>query len=260
MANTYLTNIAYMKNVQFALALFIAMMLTSCFPTGYKIVDGKVYYKEWTFSFGPREIMLEGADPKTFDDMKGGYAHDATHVWYRERLLDGADGSSFKYVKDGYAKDKQLVFLNGTLIYGAEASTFRVHSDSYAEDNHDFYWEGHPLYVADKNSFKLLGKATNYGTEWGKDRHYAYFLRSMGDEKGSVKPNRIRIADYDSFDNVPQKPEKKGDVLSGFYAKDKYQVYYRDTIVPGADPETFVEIAWEKGQDKNRKYKKGIAE
>ena len=243
-----------MKRHLFTTLSLATLLLTSCYTEGYKIVDGKVYYHERTFSFGPKDYLLEGADAATFSDMRDCYAHDAHHAWYRDQQLPGVNGSEFRYLKHGYAKDNRIVFLNGKLVVGADAATFRIHSDYYTEDDHDFYWQGHPLFVSDKASFQLLGKDSGYETDWGRDRYHVYFLASKPDSIGTP-PHRMRIADYDSFSKVPQQPENKDRVLSGFYARDKYYVYYRDTIVPGADPETFIEIDWEVGKDKNGKYK-----
>lgn len=235
-------------------------LLTSCTSDSYKIVDGKVYYHEWTFSFGPLDYLLEGADAATFEEMKGGYAHDAQHAWYHEYLLEGVKGNEFRYAKYEYAMDKHLVFHRRDIVYGADASTFQLHSEYYAEDAHDFYWDGHPIYVADKASFKLLGKKDSYDTSWGIDRQYVYYLSTKSDSIASVAPKRMPIGDYDSFEPAPEKPADKEAIILGCYARDKYCVYYEDTIVVDADPATFVEIDWEIGQDKAYRYKKGKRE
>lgn len=233
-----------------------AMVLTACSNEGYRVEDGKVFWHLWTFSFGPLDYELKDVDVESFRDMKDHYARDKQYAWHEQHRLEGADGSRFRNLKHGYACDDKLVYCRGKLVYGADAQTFRIHSERYCEDSRDCYWNGHPLYVADRQSFGLVG-GDNDDTEWGRDSKFVYFLRATSDSVASRSPKRMPIADYDTFGPVPQKADVKGDVLSGWYARDKYRVYYCDTIVPGADPATFCEVGWDVCRDKNFTYERG---
>lgn len=94
--------------------------LTSCDTEQYKVEDGKVYWHQWTFSFGPQDYELTDVDLPSFRDMPDGYAHDHRHAWYREHLLEGANGSTFRYLKNGYATDGHRVYLMGEQVDAAE--------------------------------------------------------------------------------------------------------------------------------------------
>jgi hypothetical protein len=54
--------------------------------------------------------VLKDADPISFKDLKGGYAKDASHVWYLGDALDGADAATFSVISDYYGKDKNGLY------------------------------------------------------------------------------------------------------------------------------------------------------
>ncbi|MDE6769655.1 MAG: DKNYY domain-containing protein, partial [Muribaculaceae bacterium] len=155
-------------------------------------------------------------------------------------VIEGADGPSFRVIKHPYAADNTHVYLSGKLIDKAESTTFKVHSDYFAEDANDFYWNGSALNVRDKATFQLLGNARMWGTAWAKDRYNAYYL------PGGI----ITDIDYKTFHPVRKKYFGNSEV----YAADKYRVFFKEEVVPGADPKTFKEIDYHTGHDKNRVY------
>lgn len=241
------------RNIFFIIAVVAEMSVCTSCSDGYKIIDGKVVHKEWTFSFGEMIYELEGADCNSFEGIKGGYGHDNKHAWYHQYLLEGADGATFRYMKHGYARDEHLVFLKEKRVVCADAQTFRIHSKYFAEDKRDFYWDGYPLFVADKASFRLCGKDDDEFLRWGKDRQYAYYLLPSEKTKAGHRPERVRIADYNSFGAV-EMVDTGSVVCSGHYAKDNVQVYYCDAVVPGADSKTIKEVEWDIAEDANGVY------
>lgn len=240
------------------IALF-ALVMNSC--SGYKVRDGKVYYESWNEASGSHTYCLEGANAETFESLDDGYGKDDVHAWYCGELIKGANGASFRTLGEYYATDGRDVWRSGEKMRVADAASFKVISYYFSEDKVDYYWNCQRLYVADKSSFKLMGSENDFSTQWAKDKKFVYYLYSPfspGDttENGEIR-QRIKIADYDSFHTLEDQDGEAEDydfMRSANYAADKYQVYYCDTIVPGADPATFKVIDFITGQDKNCVY------
>lgn len=62
------------------------------------------------------DIILPGADPKTFKYLGGGYAFDKKHMYWIDKIISGADPTSFKYLGKCYAIDKDHMYLYGSQI------------------------------------------------------------------------------------------------------------------------------------------------
>lgn len=223
-------------------ASFVAMMLASCETgSGYRNDGKQVTWHSWDEGNGHRVFVVD-ADPSTFEDLGDGYARDAQHVFLEGDIIKGADGKTFKYLEKRYAIDANHVFHYDTIMTVADLKSFKVHGWFLAEDKKDFYWNGNAIHVADKKTFFIFGDENDWDTRWAKDKENAYCM--------GYAP--VPLADFESFHPIGH--EKNG-CLSGYYAADKYRVYYQDHFVDGADPETFAEIEFEVGQDRNRVYK-----
>lgn len=228
-------------NIIFGICLLLFMsLLTSC-DAGYKNDGSKVTYHWWNEGSGHGSRVID-ADPATFEDLGDDYARDAYHAFHEGNIIKGADGATFKYLGNCYAVDAHHVFCYDTIMSTADPKTFKVHSYYFTEDAKDYYWCGHALHVADKKSFIILGDVNdNLETNWAKDKRNAYYLGCS---------NPVALADYESFHPIEHKPA----VTSGAYAADKYNVYFMDHVVEGADPKTFHEVDFWVGQDKYRTY------
>lgn len=228
-----------MKNKQWKWALLICVvLLTACH--GYKNDGKQVRYEYWNEGFGFGSVKVD-ADPQTFEDLGDSYGRDAKHVFIEGKLVEGADGATFKYLGKRYGVDANHVWHNDTIMSTADPKTFRVHSELLAEDTTDYYWYGRAVRVVDKQSFVILGDIDDFDTRWAKDKCNAYCM--------GYAP--VPLADYESFHTI-----KGARWMSGDYAADKYRVYFQDHIVEGADPQTFREVEFYVGQDKNRVYHK----
>ena len=228
-----------MKNKQWKWALLICVvLLTACH--GYKNDGKQVRYEYWNEGFGFGSVKVD-ADPQTFEDLGDSYGRDAKHVFIEGKLVEGADGATFKYLGKRYGVDANHVWHNDTIMSTADPKTFRVHSELLAEDTTDYYWYGRAVRVVDKQSFVILGDIDDFDTRWAKDKYNAYCM--------GYAP--VPLADNESFHTI-----KGARWMSGDYAADKYRVYFQDHIVEGADPQTFREVEFYVGQDKNRVYHK----
>ena len=231
-----LFKISFFPYITVAISL-ICLMLVSC-EVGYKNDGKQVTWHSWDEGKGHRVSVVE-ADPATFEDLGDGYARDAQHAFLEGDIIKGADGKTFKYLEKRYAIDANHVFHYDTIMTVADIKSFKVHGWFLTEDKKDFYWNGNAVHVADKKTFVILGDEDAWDTQWAKDKENAY---CMGHAP-------LPLADYESFHPI------KNGYLSGYYAADKYRVYYQDHIVEGADPESFTEIEFEVGQDRHRVYK-----
>ena len=80
-----------MKNISRFIA--VAVLMLSAVTTfaqnsgGYKILNGKVYYKN---------VILHEADPNTIQDLGYGYAKDNENVWFEGKILPLVDPHMFR--------------------------------------------------------------------------------------------------------------------------------------------------------------------
>jgi len=105
---------------------------------------------------------IDGADVKTFEPLKGGYAKDRNFAYYKGKRIEGVKVKHFKYYgsnpydtnvdgiygTDEYATDGKNVYCNGKKLEGCHAPSFRltlrdlreisVHK-YYAEDRNNIY-------------------------------------------------------------------------------------------------------------------------
>lgn len=185
----------------------------------------------------------EGYDSSTFIRLNKTFAKDINHVYFCNEILEEADPASFRALDENYSADSRFVWYREDKIDGANPKTFVAPEKSnsleislaLAHDDRDYYCGNNPLHVADMASFKRKGGS------WAVDHQNVYYI-GLEAKKGKDK---MPIGDYRTFR-----------VLNDFYAADSKNVYYKNQIVEGADPKTFVPLDGENnyGQDKNRIY------
>lgn len=203
------------------LLLTLSVTLISC-HSGYEEKNGKIYYKwihggNWT----RENTLLNDADAETFEtinnDINIHLGKDKNHVYKDASILEHADPKTFEQVKDYYWKDKNYVYLlqfGGTdcKIKNADTKSFKVIKDyHWTHDNNNVYYQFDQLLSVNPNKFIAIDE------EWGKDDCFYYY-------------HNLRI---DSLDY------KTAEIVSPYYIKDKYRVFFRDTIVYDANPKTF---------------------
>jgi hypothetical protein len=179
-----------------------------------------------------REIA--GADHNTFEEIKGSYARDDQHVFYREKMIEGADPASFEKVGGLYWKDKNNVYYVDRPIPGADPASFRrIGLTAWWRDNSNAYVGEDPVNPKDMATFKPINN------DWAKDSLWYYPVKFN---------NYIPIAelDYETFT-----------ILDGGWAKDCCRAFYFATVVEGADLATFEIINPFRARDKNWYYLMG---
>ncbi len=219
------------KISSYFLAFVILSILTSCHH--HEIDGDNVYYIYWNEGSGKNKILIQGADAKTFRELEHTkYSIDQNHVYYEAEKLIDADPKTFVSLLNYYGKDARFAYKGAGKIDGADGNTFEViDGGPYSKDYRDYYLDTIALKVSDLKTFTILDPNSDYGY-WAKDKSFYYW---------SVKKCPLR--DYESFLKI-----------GNGYAKDKFQVYFQDSIVTYADPLTFRTQEFPYGQDKNNRY------
>lgn len=214
----------------------VPFLLAGCLKTesDYKVRGSQVFYVSYRgnglWNEG-REVLVEGADGKTFKPISPGlYARDAVHIIYAASVLKGSDAKTFKLLdpEGNYAKDARQVYCRNVLE-GADPATFEFvgNVNEYRDarnfyrvgrDSKDYYLGYYPLHVRDMASFKIVIEGGAFGDLWAYDKHSYY-----------VGEQAFAIADIATFQ-----------VLKSGYAKDAKHVYHLKEVLPDADPAAFV--------------------
>ena len=185
----------------------------------------------------------KGYDPATFERLNESFAKDINHVYFYNEILEDANPKTFRALDEDYSADSRHVWYRKDIIEGANPQTFVAPeknnsldiSIDLAHDDHDYYNQNNPLHVADMGSFKRIDGS------WAVDRQNVYYIGLEAEIGKDIVP----IGDFHTFR-----------VLNDFYAADAKYVYYKNKVVEGADPKTFVVLDGgnDYGQDKNRVY------
>ena len=212
-----------MKNPlkQLFILLTLVLALTSC-HSGYEEKDGKIYYKwihggNWT----RENTLLKDADAETFEAIDNNInvhlGKDKNYVFKDASKLEYADPNTFEQVKEYYWMDKNNVYLlqfGGTdcRIKDADPKTFKVLKDyHWTHDRNNVFYKFDKLINVNPDKFVAIDE------EWGKDDSFYYY-------------HNLRV---DSLDY------KTAEIVSPYYIKDQYRVFFQDTIVKDANPKTF---------------------
>lgn len=237
-------------------------------------------------------LTLEQSDPDSFEVIESGlFAKDKSNVYFRKLIVPEADGDSFEftqktncfgyeyrlYAKDahnlyiglladtgskirvisdmnlenleifdcGFFKDNSVVFSDEKMIPQADAASFEFLKYGYSKDKDSVFYLSEYVEGADPDSFEVLD----------------FILKNTG----AVVPDVVYAKDKDFVFYNTEKIEK-GDpgsfrILPHYYSLDKENVYFKDTFIPDADPDTFLVFDQESyeiyAKDKNHVYFSG---
>lgn len=113
-----------------------------------------VYEEELT---GRRYRTVEGADAKTFRELKGNsYGKDRRQAYFQGVPVPGADAASFESLGDFYARDKYRGYYENTPVKTAVGRNFRVIATYYTTDGRDVFYKTNPLHVASVKNFRFV--------------------------------------------------------------------------------------------------------
>jgi len=189
----------------------------------YFIIDGN------SFEGSVEHMNVDIASFEVFDSL---YAKDKNNVYFYNHRIPGADPLTIKRIKPEFtkgelrdahlAKDKNNVYVGQCVL-----SDIDFDDIEYVIAKDPFYKDGRfsVIYVKDKN---------NVYPVWGE-------------EFSNKCSQAIKYADSETFEVLGENR----------YAKDKQRVYFRNRVVHGADPETFVNFYATYAKDKNGVYCRG---
>jgi hypothetical protein len=87
-----------------------------------------------------RTVIMEDADPSTFQILPGRYARDATHVYFEAATIPVRDVASFTVLDNSFAKDRFTGYYMQLPIAGSDGPTFVGLDGHYSKDkDHVFY-------------------------------------------------------------------------------------------------------------------------
>ena len=210
------------------LSLFV-LVLCSCKKDGEYVVTGDtVCYSYWTFSFGPKQDTLYGADAKTFKAINKWAGHDDKHVFFKAKMVEGADAASISAEKYPLLRDKR-----------------------------DYYYKGVPLHVANVDKFEVLNWSED--NIWAIDGTYAFYdtVRVEGCDMASFKVKKFNVAVdrnhvYRFGKILPlADPATYDEDWKDYYSRDKSHIWYMGTLLEDADYNTFVVDKEQLAHDKN---------
>ena len=119
----------------------LLMMGCSSSEGEYEVREGKVFFNEWTFSYGDVTREVKDADASTFRDLGNAFGKDAHHCFCHTRLLEGADATTFQTIRGRYARDARHVYYQWYVVEGADPETFRVTGLTEGKDKNHHYFE-----------------------------------------------------------------------------------------------------------------------
>ncbi|MEO6285994.1 MAG: DKNYY domain-containing protein [Dyadobacter sp.] len=256
-----------MKLFQILLSLLSLGLLAACKKSGYQTKNGSVYYKDY---------RMDSVDYKSFEALNSVFARDKNRGYYRGVELEPTDGASFTAVDDHYAKDNAVVYFCDNYldfklfettrrdkiirVIQADAASFEVIGSeyAYAKDKFRAYYQGIGFAVADVASFVPLDP------QFGKDSQVGYFQQApiTGSDgmsfaivsRNFAKDKRTVYYCWNIVDSpiggvrsgvhtIPNALPDSFTAVGLYYATDNTHAFYKDTLIPEADPATFAQ--WE---------------
>lgn len=218
-----------------------------------------------------QSTIVEGADPNSmeiilYDTHEISFFFKDKHAIYNRGSKTDFDLQSFELLTSQIAKDKNNVYF----IYDeyivpinkSDPASFMMINKDYAKDKNYIYSiaAGRPSIDNEKmdpNSFQLLDNPY-----YSKDKKHVYRLGSI--IEGANPLTFKTLTEYYSRDDkniylmnfkIPQADAENFKILNKrFTTKDNHHVYYKGTIIRGADPDTFIALNDSFSKDKNGCY------
>lgn len=246
---------------------FNGSLLANAQPASFEILsDGYARDQQHIYFNGPGlgstqvSTVLANAQLDSFEIINSGgdqysrsYARDKQQVYFNGMVIANARPASFEILNRDpiqYTRDEQQVYYEGKLLVSAQPDSFEIVKDAYelARDSQNYFLSEHLVKTCHIQSFtvdSVQNGTWDYGSIWGHDKN-CYYVRDAS----------FPIADPQTFHVLGTGSSSFG--WSGSrYAKDSVQVYWSDTVLMGADQESFQVIDFELAQDKNNCYKDG---
>lgn len=174
----------------------------------------------------------------------GCYAADKYRVYFEDHVVEDADPESFIEVVGCVGQDKHRVYRKWKATDIKDFNQLSHIGSFHSDGSHIYTHELELFEAADPSTFKHVGN------QWYVDKDHVWWMEKPVKEADAATLQLVHLYKYFN-----------GTTSSGLtgYAKDKYHVFYNDSIIPGAAPESFEYIQFVEGQhtiafDKNHIY------
>jgi DKNYY family len=227
---------------------------------GYLIDENAIYYI-WNVSTENRRMIIEGADPQTFEVIGDGYSKDKSRMYWWDTAIENSDPDSFIILENGFEKDKENVYFREHILEDADPDTFEIIShetanlrcNDYGKDKNGVWnstnasFGENPFLERDPNTFELIDRECVFS----KDKNGVY----LEDEKlENIDPKEFVYLGngYVSYDDII------------YHSHDPRETYampgpnYKLFEVDCADAETFEPLMTLYARDKNNIYYGGL--
>ncbi len=238
----------------------------------YMIDSERVLLEAWFIDGSKREIrVVEGADPETFEVVRGVWGKDRNSVYYGAHRIENSDPGTLEVLGAGnedlrsmmYAKDESGVYYTFKRIENADSKTFQaveevwVFPGNYGEDKYSAYRDGQTFPKQDLAFFKrgeLPPAVKSLGSRYFQYENKVYYypesvqsVESLGLIDADLENFRVLRSGYARDDKrvyykgvtISEDPSNTFEILQDSYSKDAKGVYYESKKIDGADPSTF---------------------
>lgn len=162
------------------------------------------YFKDKDNVYAKNGILIEEADPNTYEYLGVGYGKDDSGVYLNESIINGADPSSFTQIDRNYAIDRENVYYKGLRLDDANTTTFEILGGLYSTDGENVYYMSNPIPDASAATFEVMGDGYSF------DASKVYY----------------------NGNTISRDPEFFDIVLSGRgYAVDSENIYYNGEVI-----------------------------
>lgn len=242
--------------------------------SSFKIENGVMKDANHVYHIGYENVItnpllkpIPFANPKTYKELGNDYvwAKDDKNYFYRDKPVLGIDYASFCIVNRNFFYDKDSIYVIPSDYYTAIKEDFRLlavqkTTGNIKRINESFIQSNNQIYF-------VFGESALYENPELKDidKRFKTFVFDAINYVEEIDELMIKVNNKNILYNGNYYPIKNVDVptfkkLDPYYSKDKNQVYYKDTILIGADAETFEVMndddnyVFSRSKDKNYVY------
>lgn len=217
--------------------IFVFVILTSC-GSQYTIDESKnvVIRNTWNAGMGSQQMVVEGADAKTFKMIKikdsNRFARDKNYVYYEGERILGADPNTFTAFGPNYRDEKCVFrFIDGKIkpLLGSNPEKFKVLDSSYSIDDKQVFYFNDGFSPRDIATFEVINDRA-----WSRDKD-AYYWGAL----------EVKGADRETFKILDP----------SLFAQDKNYLYWYGCVIKDCNVKKFVCTGHNTGHDDKFEFK-----
>jgi hypothetical protein len=234
---------------------------------GYRVQGDQVVFSRLSGN-GRSLTGIPGAHAESFVQLADSdYGKDRSRVYWLGMVINGANPESFECLADLYSRDRDHVFWRENLIVGADPKTFVILNgeELWSRDARDIFYGDQPIGVKSPDNFRVLNDS------WATDGVSYYYVQQFApkgilrsDYKSTKLLNDSYAVDrehaYYRTQSIPGADPATFKPLNECYAVDANRAYFEAAPVAGADVATFeLGVHYHTAKDRYRTYAFGKA-